>query len=596
MTTRKRPDVALKRKERAKNDQKVVKCFLSSLLINQDKKEQIIQVIKERVTALSKRQVIASISLNYLIKELFHDVSLDKLNDVILPDILETTFIRQLFLGTDDSRKPFPEIEQFYTRHPYLLQKINEQPTHIGLRNVYSAAAAKFSTNVWNHLWINIKKRVYQFIDEYIIDKDSKSAVLYHIMNWTMTQEKIDIINSLSPQVLDLIKIQKEILGETQIDEKWCKNKSNFNKLLRYSIFISQTTSKKQFNIIPMSKIKNHYITIDSSSLWGIFKEVGLFDKNLETFTALKDDHWRSIIDVSKVQGKNCNFTNTIETDGSSICVHFERDKDNDKVTVTKKKIDTKNIDYWACDPGRTNIFYMVNKKDDGTYKTLKLTRRQYYQESGISKANRKCQIWSDAEEIKDCDLSSYSSKGCNIQNFKMFVYNYLENWDVLWKEYGADKWSKQRMRLYGGKKRVFANFFNKMKSFSEKKIIVGYGSAKFNPTAKNEVAVPTSRAYKECTYRFKTVPVDEFRTSKIFHEDSSTILQTVEREDKKTVVRGLLWYSSTIESESKFVNRDVNAAINILNCLVRPKRPAMLCRSDKNEKIVQTVGKIILC
>ena len=597
MTTRKRADVALKRKEKKNYDQKVVKCFLSSLLVNQDKKIQIIEAIKERVSAISKRQVIASISLNYLIKELFHNVPLENIKDVTIPDILNISFIRQLLLGTDNASKPFNEIKKFYTRHPNLLQKIKEQPNHIGVVNVYTAAATKFSTNVWNHLWMNIKSRVYQFIDEYINDKDSKHAVLFHLMNWKMTDEKQNIINSLSPQVLELITIQKDILGLTQIDERWCKDKSNFNTLLRYSIFISQTTSKKQFNIIPMSKIKNHYITIDSSSLWGIFKEVELFDKNLETFTAYKDDHWESIINVSKVQGKNCRFTNTIETDGLSICVHFERRKeDKVKVQVTKNKIDTKNIDYWACDPGRTNIIYMVNKKDDGTYKTLKLTRRQYYQESGISKANKKCQIWNDAEEIRDCDLSSYSSKGCNIQSFKMFVYNYLENWDVLWKEYGADKWSKQRMRLYGGKKRVFANFFNKMNSFSDKKIVVGYGSAKFSPTAKNEVAVPTSRAYKECTFRFKTVPVDEFRTSKIYHEDSLTILQTVEREDKKTVIRGLLWYSSTIESESKFVNRDVNAAINILNCLVKPKRPAMLCRSEKNEKIVQTVGKIILC
>ena len=593
MTTRTRKDVALKRKERKNKDQKVVKCFLSSLLINQDKKGQIIEAIKERVTALSKRQVIASISLNYLVKELFHDVPLESIKDVSIPDILETTFIRQLLLGTDDSHKPFPEIEQFYTRHPNLLQKIKEQPSHIGLRNVYSAAAIKFSTNVWNHLWINIKKRVYQFIDEYIIDKGSKSAVLYHIMNWTMTQEKIDIINSLSPHVLELIKIQKDILGEAQIDEKWCKNKSNFNKLLRYSIFISRTTVEKQFNIIPISKIKNHYITIDTWSLWGIFKDVKLFDKTIETFDSFKDEHWKSIINFSKVQGKDCKFTYTIETDGSAVCVHFERLK-KPKETDTKLKIDTKNNEYWACDPGRTNIFYMVNQKEDGTYKTLKLSRRQYYQESGICKAIRKSQKWQDVEEIKECNLSSYSPKGSNLETFKKFVDNYIEHWDVLWNEYGADKWSKQRMKLYGGKKRVFANFFNKMTS--DKKIVVGYGSAKFNPTAKNEVAVPTSRAYKECTYRFKTVPVDEFRTSKIYYGDSSTILQTVKRADKDTVIRGLLWYSSTIESENKFVNRDVNGAINILNCLVKTKRPTMLCRSEKNEKIVQTVGKIILC
>ena len=592
MTTRTRKDVALKRKERKNNDQKVVKCFLSSLLVNQDKKLQIIKAIKERVTALSKRQVIASISLNYLVKELFHDVPLHKIKDVSIPDILETTFIRQLLLGTDDAQKPLTEVEQFYTRHPSLLQKVKEHPSHIGVKNVYTAAAIKFSTNVWNHLWMNIKSRVYQFIDEYIID-DFKHAVLFHIMNWKMTADKVDKINLLPTNILELIKVQKEILGSSQINEKWCKDKSNFNTLLRYSIFISRTTSIKQFNIIPMSKIKNHYITIDTWSLWGILKDVKLFDKSAVDFQSLKDEHWESIINFKKVQGKNCRFTNTIETDGSSICVHFERRKE-DKNEVTIHKIDTQNIDYWACDPGRTNIFYMVNKKDDGTYKTLKLSRRQYYQESGICKAIGRSQIWQDKEEVKECDLSSYSPKGCNLETFNKFVDNYLENWDVLWNEYGADKWSKQRMKLYGGKKRVFANFFNKMKR--DNKIVVGYGSAKFSPTGKNEVAVPTSRAYKECTHRFKTVPVDEFRTSKIYHGDSSTILQTVKREDKNRVIRGLLWYSSTIESENKFVNRDVNAAINILNCLLYPKRPTMLCRSDKNKKIVQTVGKVILC
>jgi predicted transglutaminase-like cysteine proteinase len=149
-------------------------------------------------------------------------------------------------------------------------------------------------------------------------------------------------------------------------------------------------------------------------------------------------------------------------------------------------------------------------------------------------------------------------------------------------------------MKLYRGKKRVFSKFFNKMET--KNNIVVGYGSAKFCSTAKNEVSVPTSRAYKECSYRFHTIPIDEFRTSKIYHGDSSTILETVKREDTNRVIRCLLWYSSTIGSVNKFVNRDLNAAINILNCLVNKKRPKMLCRSKEKTKIVQKVGKLILC
>ena len=45
-------------------------------------------------------------------------------------------------------------------------------------------------------------------------------------------------------------------------------------------------------------------------------------------------------------------------------------------------------------------------------------------------------------------------------------------------------------MRLYGGKKRVFAKFFNGLVS-KGKKTVVAYGAAKFAPGGKGEMAVP---------------------------------------------------------------------------------------------------------
>jgi hypothetical protein len=593
-----REDVAKKKQQRKQNDHRVVKSYLSSIIINhennKDIKCKIIEAINNRVLAYSKRQVIASIALNYLIKELFDNVALDDIKDVTIPDILNITFGRQLLLGTGNANLPFVEIQELYQRHPYLLQKINEQTNYEGVRNVYSAGATKFLTNVHNHLWTNFKKRMYMFINEHV-DKDSRSAVLYHLMNWEMDSDKTQKLQSLDVQLLLLIKIQKDILGNSNIDEKWCKNKSNFNNLLRYSVFVSRVVPEKQFNIVPISKTKKHYITIDTSTLYGILTELKLFGGNSTTFESLRDEHWKSIINFKKLQGKDFNFTHTIDTDGTAISVHFERPKKN-KEKSTMVTINHSTTDYWGCDPGRTNILYLVKKNEDGNHETLKLSRKQYYKESGIVKAIRHSNKWQNIKELQDANLSSFSSKGCDLKTFNMFVRNYLEHWTSLWKEYSSEKWSIQKMRLYGGKKRVFANFFNKMSKNTTKDIVVGYGSAKFNPTGKNEVAVPTSRAFKECSNRFKTIPIDEFRTSKIYYEDEATILQTVIQEDKNRVIRGLLWYSSTIESENKFVNRDLNAAINILNCLVKSKRAKMLSRNKENTKIIQRVGKTILC
>jgi hypothetical protein len=590
--TKRRKDFSDKKKERKNNDQKVVKCFLQSAIIDKDNLDILVQNIEERVISFSKRQVVASIGLNFIIKELFNNVPLEDIKYVQIPDILDVTFIRQLLLGTNSARIVAKEVQQLYELHPYLLKVIQDIPRHQGDRNIYSAGAIKYCTNIHNHFWTNVKKRTYRFINQYIPD-ESKNIVMSYLMNWKLFPELEKVVQSLPEETIRLIKLLKDILGDDNISESWCKSKVNFCRLVRHSMFISQVVDGKQFSIVPMSKLKRHYISIDTSTLYGILKELNLFEGDDTTFTSMKDEHWRSVINFERLEGKNCKFTYTIETDGTAVSIHFERPKKN-KETIKKCSFDDPNTDYWACDPGRTNIFYMVKKNKDGTFDSLRLSRRQYYKESGITKAKSETIKWLQKQSIIDANLSSYSSKGHCLVQFKKFVENYLSNWDNLWNDYSDKKWSIQRMKLYGGKKRVFANFMNKLNN-SGRNIVIGYGSAKFSPTSKNELAVPVSRAYKECTFRFNTILVNEFRTSKIYSGDGTTVLDMVKTQNNRTV-RGLLWYSSTIKGENKFVNRDLNAAINILNCLVNPARPMMLCRSDQNEKIVQKVGRILLC
>jgi hypothetical protein len=582
-----REDRSRKLKDRKNKNQRVIKCFLKTLIIKENK-DEIVNSIKKRVASYSQRQVIASISLNLMIKELFQNVVLENIKNVDIPNILDTTFIRQLLLGTDESIKPSPHIIDFYQHHSELLKQLNKSSRYIGDRNIYSSGAIKFSTNVYNHFWTTFKNRMYRFINS--LDKEKRIAVLFYLMNWDINQEKKDIINSLPEKTRYYLKIQKDILGDQKIDESWLKDKININKLIKYNIFISRFIDKKNFNIIPMSTIRCHYIAIDTSTLYGIFKELHYVNSNFPTFNTLKQDHWKSFINVEKIQCQHNEFTYMIETDGVAVSVHFERPKKyNNKDNV----ISSTEVEYWGCDPGRTNIYFMTKKNEDGSYKSLKLSRRQYYKESGILKARERTNRWQNKDHIQNFNLSIFSSKGHLVETFQQFVNNILTHWDDLWKEYSTDKWTQQKMRLYGGKKRVFSKFFNKIIS-PNKKTVIGYGSAKFNPTAKNEVAVPTSSGFKECSYRFKTVPVDEFRTTKIYHQDSETVLKEVQIYKSNKKVRGLLWYGSTTCSVNKFVNRDLNASINILNCFLNPVRPKMLTRSEGNEKIKVEVGKKI--
>ena len=108
----------------------------------------------------------------------------------------------------------------------------------------------------------------------------------------------------------------------------------------------------------------------------------------------------------------------------------------------------------------------------------------------------------------------------------------------------------------------------------------------------KNEISVSTSSAFKECRYRFRTLIIDEFRTTSVHYEDDS-ILQKVCRKGTNTQVRGLLCCNSTIKS--KFVNRDKNAALNILRCADVSNRPVALTRVPNLPRINETIGKRII-
>jgi hypothetical protein len=191
--------------------------------------------------------------------------------------------------------------------------------------------------------------------------------------------------------------------------------------------------------------------------------------------------------------------------------------------------------------------------------------------------------------------LSIASPKSVKVEKFMLYINTHKSHENAIWSEYLKKHWRQQRFRLYGGKKRVFANFLNRLGPLEN--TVLAYGSAKFASGGQGEMSVPTSRAFKECSYIVKTVLVDEFRTSKIHWEDNS-ILQKVQKRNKDgqiTTVRGLLWCCSTNQNKSKFVNRDLNAAINIMRCAILP-RPTILTRSSNLKKIKQKVGKIINC
>jgi hypothetical protein len=353
----------------------------------------------------------------------------------------------------------------------------------------------------------------------------------------------------------------------------------------------------KLFDIVPICKIKTHFITLDTVGLYGIMRDINYVDKECKEkdFSALKNDHWKAFLKFEKVQGRSKTFTGTIDTDGISVCIHFTRPKNQIESATEEHSLEGKRV--LGCDPGRTVILQMVEELPDGTFKSYRLTRSQYYQESGIFQARKRTENWTKPI-LQDLEaLSKASSKGASLQAFNAYLEAIDKHQEALWSEYTKQKWRDQRMRLYGGKKRAFAKFLNKLESPDRNvETIIAFGSAKFAPGGKGELSVPTTRAFKECSYRFKIRLTCEFRSTRVYYKDHS-LLEKVgkyNKDNKKLVaVRGLLWSDSS--NVNKFVNRDLNASINILMCAILPERPSIFQRGKSIQRLPeQRIAKII--
>ncbi|KAG1667136.1 hypothetical protein FOA52_004131 [Chlamydomonas sp. UWO 241] len=502
----------------------VVKCSLKRLLVAPpDIKEAIVKAVEKRVVQCSIRTQNATVALNLLVRQLF-----DGCADPLIPEFWDTTFVRQLLLGTDGAHKPVAEITQLFKDNP-LLAPIEERS--LADSNIYTYAAKKLATNISNHLVINIQKVVKRYLyDGAGLTTADAVQAQFLIYGWDLTKKKKkdkknEVVDEEAvKRVVADVRKQLGLADDQKIGTMWYKSKPNLAPMLRMFVFANRAlerAGKKLFNILPICRFKAHFITIDKTSVVGILNDAK-FGRG-EKVTLEKLD-WRAFLGADKLAGKNCTFTTTIDTDGLAINVHFTRPKNEGHSSeVEKPSLEGKRV--LACDPGRSNIMYVVEKLDDGRFEPHKLTRRQYYAESGIFKANENSARWNKGVIDKLEKLSTASPKSVDLGAFSLYVNAIASVRDALWEEYLRKRWREQTFRLYGGKKRSFAKFFNGLKLTPD--TVLAYGASKFASGGKGELSVPVSRAYKECRARVRTFNVCEFRTTAVHWRDD-TVLQTV--------------------------------------------------------------------
>lgn len=569
----KRPDRAQKLQERKENSETVVKSGLTGHLRLKDQKAELfLEEVVKRVVACSKRTVHASLALNLLVQESFEGYE-DVCEVPNIPEFTNATLLRQLMLGTLEAKDPIPEVTTLFERHPKLLY--NPKDRHHSDRNIYSAAATRLVTNIKNHLALNLPRVIFKYLNSFEqFERDAITWCNARIHGWS-PNPNFPMVPSLS--MVEVPKQVRRILGldeGVKLEEKWLKKKENLPGVLRFFVHASRRlvqVEKPTFALLPVCRVRSHFLTLDAHSMYGVMRDGDAipWEQSAKEYVGAHKEVVRRVFKVPNKKG----FTGTLETDGVSVCFHFSKPKreGGHAPAPTPELHATGRV--VGIDPGRTNIFTAAEILEDGSIRSLALSRSQYYKESGMTKSRGHTEHWNSHIQKELTKLSRVSPKSPSVEGFRKYLEVFFEVERKLWGEYTRRRWARQRLALYGGKKRTFARFLNRLED--GKTLTLAYGAAQFDPGGKGEVSVPTTRAFKECAARFRTVLVDEFRTTRVSWKDDS-VLEPVGRRDLRVAVRGLYRCCST--EGNKFVDRDVNAALNIRRCAVGP-RPRVLDR-----------------
>ena len=337
---RTRPDVAEKRASRAGTVETVVKACLLKHLRGADR-DKIRKALALRTAAFSRRMHAASLGLLHIVQARFEGVSNDQLGQVDVPPVDDQTFIRQLMLGVAGADLPNPVVAALHQANPEYLVSA---PRYLGDRNIYSEGAKQYITNLTNHLRTHtldyLKRAAYAQPD-----RTQQEGVAMWTMVAGMTPH---CAGSYPLRQADTLFVQtcRAILGlaapDSRINNEWLADSSNLPKVLRLFVYLNRhiatANQGRLFSLVPVCKVRAHFVHVDTSVLNGLLREVGLVGKasSLDKFSAVADAQWRSVFAIDRLQGRNNQFTGTIQTDGVSICVHFKRPKNDIDIRNTK--------------------------------------------------------------------------------------------------------------------------------------------------------------------------------------------------------------------------------------------------------------------
>ena len=86
--------------------------------------------------------------------------------------------------------------------------------------------------------------------------------------------------------------------------------------------FMNTYEDAPQYNIAPISAIKNHFITIDKTVLYDMLTNLKVIEMDKDTFIGDYENQFKSVFNYKGLTKRK--FSGLVQTDGVSICFHFK--------------------------------------------------------------------------------------------------------------------------------------------------------------------------------------------------------------------------------------------------------------------------------
>jgi hypothetical protein len=262
-----------------------------------------------------------------------------------------------------------------------------------------------------------------------------------------------------------------------------------------------------------------------------------------------------------------------------------------DELTEDQERMLTnKKINKVYCDPGKNNLLYMMDEKEN----TLKYTNKERMLETKRIEKQEKIEKYKRRTGIEELEskLTEYKSKSCNVKEFKEYVKIKNEINEKVKEEYGNLKINKLNWYTYVNTLKSESKMINKIKNKFGKDIIIIIGDWSVGKQMRNFISTPNIGIKRKLNKNFRVFSIDEYGTSKYScksGKENENLIVT----DKKGVKRSLhpvLTYKMKNGQEG-CINRDKNSVKNMKLItemwIKNKKRPQSLCRQTKEEKEV---------